>query len=504
MIAGLEDVRSGYDIDADVVVVGSGPGGAVAAANFAEAGLRTVVVEAGPVVRPADMTRDAPLFLARYYWEGGLRMVTGDAPGPAMQGRCVGGSSVVNSAIMLKLPAWVREIWAREDGLGPLLDGPALDRAFERVFAACRVAPTPLSVMGRRNDVIRRALSHQGIPNGPLPRAVHGCEGCADCITGCHEGRKQSVDRAYLGEPAERGAIEVMTCSQVDRVDFEGKRAVGVRGHVVDPVTWRREGRFRVRAKRVVLAGGAAHTPVILLRSGVTGRGLVGGTLTAHISVGAFAIMDELIDPWVGATQGWGALSPDIRGLKYEALWAAPSLIGVNWGGVGEPWLRGLHEMKHAAVIALVYRANARGRVRVGLSGLPRLSLRVPTAAVHTLMRGLKVAVDGLLGVGARYVSAGMTGVPERFTTPAEAEALLDRRIRPRQVKMTFNHLFGSCRLSADPRRGPVDLDGAVRGVEGVYVMDGALFPSGSAVNPQATIMALSDVLSRRLVGLHA
>ncbi|MCA9516986.1 MAG: GMC family oxidoreductase [Myxococcales bacterium] len=504
MIAGLEDVRSGYDVDCDVVVVGSGPGGAVAAANFAEAGLRTIVVEAGPVVRPEDMTRAAPLFLARYYWEGGLRMVAGDAPGPAMGGRCVGGSSVVNSAIMLKLPQWVREIWSREDGLGPLLDGAELDRAFERVFRACRVAPTPLAVMGRRNEIVQRALSHQRVPNGPLPRAVHGCEGCADCITGCHEGRKQSVDRSHLREPAERGAIDVMTCSHVDRVDLRGGRAVGVSGHVVDPVTWRRGGRFRVRAKRVVLAAGAAHTPVILLRSGISGRGLVGGTLTAHISVGAFAIMDEVVDPWVGATQGWGAISPDIRGLKYEALWAAPSLIGVNWGGVGEPWLRELGDMKHAAVVALVYRANAWGRVRVGLGGGPRLSLRVPTADVHTLMRGLKVAVDGFLGVGARYVSAGMTGVPERFGTPREAEALLDRRIRPRQVKMTFNHLFGSCRISADPRRGPVGLDGGVRGVDGVYVMDGALFPSGSAVNPQATIMALSDVLSRRLAGLAA
>src|SRR5690554_835660 len=104
MIHRFDAVRDGYTVDADVVIVGSGAGGAVAATNFAAAGFRTVVIEAGPEIRPEDMTRDAPKFLAKHYWDGGLRMLMGSAPVPCMQGRGVGGSTVVNSAIMLKLP----------------------------------------------------------------------------------------------------------------------------------------------------------------------------------------------------------------------------------------------------------------------------------------------------------------------------------------------------------------------------------------------------------------
>lgn len=503
MIHGVEDLRRGFDVDADAVVVGSGPGGAVAAANLAEAGLRTVLVEAGPRVRPEDMTRDAPLFMARHYWDGGLRLVGGSSPGPAMQGRCLGGSSVVNSAIMLRLPDWVRDAWCAGDGLDPLLRDPAFDRAFDRVFQRCRVAPTPMAVMGRRNLLIRDALTHQGLPSGPLPRAVHACEGCADCITGCHAGRKQSVDRAYVTPLAEDGPLDVYTCSPVRRVLTRGDRAVGVAGRVVDPVTHRALGRFRVRAKTVVMAAGVAHTPLILRASGIRGsHGLIGATLSAHVTAGAFAIMDEVVDPWVGATQGWGAISPDIRGLKYESLWAAPSLIAVNWGDVGEPWLRDLGEMKHATVVALVYRGNVTGRVRRSPAGGPRLTLRIPDHDVHTLMRGLKVAVDGLLGVGARYVTPSVQGVSQQIRSERESGTLVSGRVKPRQVKMTFNHMFGSCRVSADPRRGPIDLDGAVRGVRGLYVSDASLFPSGSAVNPQATVMALADVISRRLADL--
>src|SRR4051794_36086196 len=128
MIHDLADVRAGFDVDADVVVVGSGAGGAVAAANLASAGLRTVVVEAGPRLRPEDMTRDAPRFMARYYWEGGLRMIGGTTQIPTLQARCLGGTTVVNSAILLPLPGWVRQAWQEETGLS-VFTGPELETA---------------------------------------------------------------------------------------------------------------------------------------------------------------------------------------------------------------------------------------------------------------------------------------------------------------------------------------------------------------------------------------
>ena len=138
----LDDVRQGFEDTCDVVVVGSGAGGAIAAANLAAAGLDVVVLEAGPQLKPADMTRDGPTFMSRYYWEGGMRMILGNNQVPAMAGRCLGGSTVVNSAIMLKLPEFVRRIWIERDGLDWLEDA-ALDRAFDRVFEALKLGEAP-------------------------------------------------------------------------------------------------------------------------------------------------------------------------------------------------------------------------------------------------------------------------------------------------------------------------------------------------------------------------
>lgn len=497
---GLDDVRGGFDIDADVVVVGSGAGGAVAADNFASAGMNVVVLEAGPEVLPADMVRDAPRFLARNFWEGGLRIILGTAPSPSLQARCLGGGTVVNSAIMLKLPTWVRSEWQAESGVAHF-NGPELESAYDRVFARLRVAPTPMTVFGRRNLLVRDAIEGvAGERGGGLPRAVQGCEGSSDCLTGCATGKKQSVDHTYLPAAEENGA-EIFTYCQVDRVIVKGKRAVGVEGDVIALPGWRKLARFRVRAKHVVLAAGTMQTPALLQKSGINPRGLVGSTMFCHIGGGLVGIMDEVVDPWVGATQGWGAISKEIHGLKYEGLWAPPSVIMVRWGDVGRRFIARLDEVKRAVVIAIVYRGQVHGSVKASRSGNPSMRLWIPEQNVAPVMRGLKTAADSLLALGARYVHTGLVPVVDEMRNESDTSTLLSSRVQAKHLTMTLNHTFGSCRMTADDR-GPVDEDGKLRGLEGLYICDASVFPSPSAVNPQATIMALSDITSRKLAGL--
>jgi choline dehydrogenase-like flavoprotein len=499
MIHHLNDLTGGFDDQADVIVVGSGAGGAVAAANFAAAGLRTVVLEAGPQIAKEDMTRDGPRFMGRYMWDGGLRIIQARSPVPIMQGRCLGGSTVMNSAIMLKIPDWVRQDWSRKNGLY-WLEGEELDAGFERIFAGTKTAPTPMSVMGPRNRIVREALIAANQPGKPLPRAVHNCEGCADCLVGCSSGAKQSTDRSYIPGAVKDGA-QVYTCAHVEQILMDGTRTMGVTGRVVDPVGRVSKGKFTVRAPRVVLAAGVMNTPVILQQSGINPRGRVGATLDVHLTGGVVARMPERVDPWIGATQGWGAISEEIRGMKFESLWAPPGLMLAKWGGIGESFLRELDEIKYFAVIAIVYRGQCSGSVTADRHGRPNMKFKVPDFEARNVFRGMKIAADGFLDVGAQYVSAGtMPGVPSKMRNKNDTRSLLSTKLGAKHMAMTGNHAFGSCRMTAASNEGPCDPDGKVRGVEGVYICDTSVFPSPTAVNPQATCMAVADVLTRRLI----
>jgi choline dehydrogenase-like flavoprotein len=187
--------------------------------------------------------------------------------------------------------------------------------------------------------------------------------------------------------------------------------------------------------------------------------------------------------------------------MKYECLWAPPSVLMVRWGDVGHAFLRRLGEVKHAAVIATVYRAKVHGQVRAGRDGMPKMKLFIPDDEAKTVFRGLKIGADALLDVGARYVHTGVPGVVDEMQTQDDTSTLLGSKLGAKNLAMSATHVFGSCRMSE--RDGAVDANGKVRDVEGLHLVDASIFPSPSAVNPQATIMALSDVLSRRIADLR-
>lgn len=272
----------------------------------------------------------------------------------------------------------------------------------------------------------------------------------------------------------------------------------------MDNDTWETVGKFRIRAPKVIVAAGALHSPIILQKSGVRHRGTVGGTLSAHVTNGVHAIYDRPMHPWVGATQGWGALSETIQGMKFESLWADPAALMVKWGSHGEAFLRRLPDIANISVGAVVYRGKVKGSVSGRRDGSADARLSIPADVAQTVFRGTKIMVDGMLKTGARAVNVGpLPGTTDgEIRSLEQAELLLSKKLSGKHLTMTANHIFCSVRMTADETT-PVDLDGQVRGIDGLYVMDASILPSATAVNPQATIMALSDLLSRRVAELE-
>ncbi len=478
---------------ADVVVVGSGPCGAVVARELAHSGASVLLLEEGPPFTPQDFELNGSLSMARTMREGGLRFTTGGQHLPTMQAIALGGGSLVNSAICVRPPSWVFDGWCGDFELEHT-SRTDLDPHFDAVEKFLGIAPTPENVQGARNLLLKRACDALGYSSEPIARNVTGCRGSGECYTGCRNRAKQSMDLTYIPDAIRAGA-RVLTSVQVQRVLAEGSRVTGVVGQVVQPFTGRRSYRVHVRAKVVVLAAGVMATPVILQKSGdlANRSGQVGENLQFHPGVAVAAFFPEPTDPQFGATQGYHTLQFLKEGFKIETLWAPPPLLAARLPGYGRALKRRIAELSHCAVWdAIVSCHRSTGRVRARCFGMqPRLTYRIHPEDTVLLRRALWVLTELFFAAGARTILPPVFGAPEELHSLADAE-VLRRAWRARDFAMASTHAFCSTRMHSDPRRGVVDEFGRCHDLENLYIVDTGIFPRSPSVNPMLTGMALA------------
>jgi len=486
-----------FEERADVVVVGSGPCGAVAAYELARAGKDVILVEEGPPFTVRDFELDGNLSMTRTMREGGLRMTRGTTM-PTMQAVALGGGSLVNSAICVRPPDAVFRRWATGFDL-ERTDRASLDPHFDAIGAFLGIAPTPDAVQGRRNLLFRDACRALGVDSEPIARNVRGCRGSGECFTGCRSRAKQSMDVSYVPAAVRAGA-RVRTSLRVEAVRRSGRRVTGVAGHVVAPFSGgSRAGRshaFRIDAKAVVLAAGCTATPVLLRQSGdlANASRQVGRNLQFHPGVAIAGVFPDAVDPQFGATQGYQSLAFLDEGFKLETLWAPPPLLSMRFPGMGPELQARYAELPRMAVWDAIVSANrSLGEVRPRSFGAdPVLAWRLHPEDLAILRRALHVIAQLFFAAGATRILPGVQGVAEELFDADSARVLDSPAVRPENLVMGGNHVFCTTRMHGDPTKGVVDEDGRCHDLENLYVADTGIFPQCPSVNPMWTGMALA------------
>ncbi len=486
-----------YDRDfrdaVDVVVVGSGPGGAVVAKELTGAGLAVALIEEGPPFTPADYEWDGGLSMARTMREGGLRATRGTVM-PTMQAICMGGGSLVNSAICNRAPEFVLERWCAEYELAHTSRAD-LDPHYDAVGEYLGIAPTPEPVLGLRNLLFRHGCDALGYTSEPISRNVRGCRGSGECFTGCRSRAKQSADITYVPD-ALRGGARVYTSARVERVIADGRRVQGVEGRIVTPFTGRESFRFRVDAKVVVLAAGCMATPMLLQRSGdlANRSSQVGENLQFHPGVAVMGVFAEEVHPQFGATQGYQSRHFLEEGYKLETLWAPPAVLAVRMPGSGFALKERLAEVPYAAIWDAIASCNrSLGRVRAPRRGPhPTLTWNLHDDDLPILKKALWRLAEIFFAAGAKKIVPGVHGIAPELHSLREAEVLLDHPMRASDMVLGGNHAFCTTRMHGDPRRGVVDELGKAHDLDNLWIADTGVFPQCPSVNPMWTCMALA------------
>lgn len=489
-----EKASTAWQARAEVCIIGSGPAGAMFADTLARAGVDVLVVEEGPLITPRDMHAGSFGAMKSLYRDLGASVTRGRAPMPVVQGRAVGGTSVINGAISWRLPHDIWLEWTRNDpAFADAVPWSSLQAATDDVESFLGIAPTPEAVRGTNDRLMEVGAHALGLANRPIRRSVRGCKGTGRCLLGCPTGAKQSMDRTYLARAVAAGA-RVASGVRADVIRHEGGRVRGVAGRTTSGF------RIAIDAEHVILAASAVQSPQILWRSRVR-HGPVGKFFQAHPGFSVLGRFPEEVRAWEGSTQGHEVTGLRREGLKFEALGLDQAMLAARIGLVGRALREAIdQDLPHLASWAVAVRAEALGTVRPSrLGSAVRYALQ-PSDIVRA-RRGVRVLGELMFAAGAEWVRPGVAGFDSVVSDPRRLRALEDEApLDARAYTGVMTHLFGSCRMHSNPTLGVVDLCGRHHHLKGLRVVDSSVFPSNTGVNPQTSILALSRVLAERFL----
>ncbi len=487
----------------DVLIIGSGAGGGVMAGELTAAGLDVIVAEKGGYYNEADFDGHEMSGTERLYENRGVVTST-DLGISILAGSTLGGGTVVNWSASLRTPAHTLQEWAQDYGFSAATSDDyqhSLAAIMQRIHVN-----SDESKPNAQNIALEAGCKKLGYEVTVIPRNVQGCEDCGFCNYGCPFGAKQSTFRTYLQDAHERGA-RILVRARVERVLHRSGVVYGAELTICQadgtrvPVT--------VQARAVVVAAGALHSPVILLRSGL-GNAHIGANLHLHPTTAIYSRFTEPVWGWQGApmtrvSQQFANLDGRGYGVWLETAPMHPGMAAqVFLWRSGEDHKRNMQQLSYYANIIVLTRDAYGGRVTVGQKGEPKIHYRLhPYDGRHSL-RGVAEALKIHRAAGAEVIYGPhqrLGGYGDGFRGDFEdfVQAVVSAGHPTNDIALFSAHQMSTCRIGGSSALGALTPEGETYEVKNLFVADGSVLPTAAGVNPMLTIMTLAHYIAQQV-----
>ncbi|MCZ6560945.1 MAG: GMC family oxidoreductase [Gammaproteobacteria bacterium] len=493
-------LQTDQQLEADVVIVGTGAGGGVAAELLARSGLRVIMLETGPLQVARDFDMQEQRAYNRLYAEGG-NLTTADYSIALLRGRAVGGGTTVNWTTSLRTPVQTVEYWVDRFGLPEVAEekiAPWFDWAERRFnIKPWEVAPNA------NNEVLKTGCEKLGLEWAVIPRNVKGCADLGYCGMGCPLGAKQSMLVTTIPSALEYGA-SLYARTRAWKLEIRHGNVEALIAQALDEQSINPTGvNIRIRAKHYLLAGGAIQSPALLMRSGAPDPYRVLGKRSfLHPVNTSLARMPMAVDAFFGAPQSiysdhyqWpdGAEGP--AGFKLEVPPIHPGLAAGILGWHGEKLAGEMKELPRINALLALQRDGFDKQSPGGVVELQSDERGVLDYPLNEhLWDGVRRAWHAMAEIqfaaGAQAVMPGH--LDAGFATSlAGVSAQIDRLpLEPYKAALFSAHLMGGCGMGANPRESVIAASGRHHQLENLTVVDGSVFPTSVGANPQLSIFA--------------
>ncbi len=488
----------------DIVVVGSGAGGGLVAAELAAAGKHVLVIEKGPYLQEHQYSQREVEMLQKLYDSKGLLM-SKDGGTMFLAGSCLGGGTTVNWAGSLRTPDYVLDEWAREHENPHFADANYL-KGFDAVEQ--RLGVNTDIKHNFQNQSLRRGAENLGYKIDQIPQnlfnALHvepasfwDAQGFSSL--GDVHGSKQSSVKTYLKDACKNGA-EILPNTEVESVLVENGAAVGV---IASVTKGSKKIEITIRAAKVIVSAGSIHTPALLMRSGLRHQE-IGKNLFIHPTVPFSALYPSPVKAWLGPmmTEVCHEFSQFTNnfGFKLETPPIHPGLMAVatSWES-GEKYKQEMLNASNFGAMVVLVRDKFGGSVKLNSYKRPEIHYKINAFDKKHLIKGMQEAAKIHRAAGAERLSIPHNS-PHIFNLKDAQDIdfqgflkkIEHQKWETNHYTLYTAHQMGTARMGGSNKRHPVKPTGETREVKNLFVADGSLFPSASGVNPMLSIQALA------------
>jgi len=488
-------------IKAKVCVIGSGCAGAMVAKELARKGVKVVVMEEGPYVPPSELNQKEDYLIPRLYRMNAMQP-THDYSIDVLEGRCIGGGSVINAADCVMTHEEVFKMWQKDFGFEGV-EWWEVKQACEAAKKDIRVNKIEPARLNRNNSILFETARKLGYSCDTFEHNREGCVDCGYCMIGCSYNAKQSALITLIPESIQYGA-EFYSSAFVRNLVFKNEKAVKAEGIFIDFSTSRGIGRFEVFADVFVLCAGAIHSPNILFHSNHKFPENLGKFLSLQPQLPVMALFDEELISYRGIPQAvycnqFEEVSErdGYSGFRIESIMVGPAMGSGFLPEIGrkaQAFMKNFHKI---AAVLVLFPDKPSGYLKKWNTNQPIIYYEMKDELKNRIKKGLKEATKIFLEAGAKEVLLPFEEIIS-VKSKEEINKIDNLELKPGLIKSISAHPQGTLRMSM--KDGVVDSSFRIKGVNNLYACDSSIFPTTSSSHIMLPIYAFAKLCASRIL----